>query len=265
MEIREYARPADLDEAYAVLTKRKTNRIVAGCTYLKRTRLILGTAVDLTDCHLDYIEEREDCIAIGAMTCLRDIETSELLKAWYDEALTRAVEHLIGIQLRNAITIGGHVASRFGFSDIIPTLMALNASVKFHNGGVKPLSDFMAEVKPAKDILVEIQLPKIKTKAYIGMMRKSYSDYSIFCLAVAKAEDKWTIAGGVFPGRAKLADSVMAEMNSRQITAADAGLLAEKVTENFSFSSNYRGTAEYREELCRIFTRRGIEELSHAD
>lgn len=265
MEIREYLRPADLDEAYAVLTKRKINRIVAGCTYLKRTRFIIGTAIDLSDCHLDYIEEREDCIAIGAMTCLRDIETSDLLKTWYDEALTRATEHLIGVQLRNAITIGGHVASRFGFSDIIPTLVALNANVKFHNSGIKRLADYLVEKKPAKDILVEIQLPKVKTKAYVGMMRKSYNDYSIFCLTTAKADGKWTVAGGVFPGRARLAVETMADMNSREISVDEAAALGDRIAREFRFGSNYRGTAAYRRELCRTFAKRAIEELIDAD
>ena len=265
MQIREYVRPADLDEAYALLTKRKNNYVIGGCTFLKRTRLMIGTAIDLGACGLDYIEEREDGVAIGASTCLRDIETSPLLKERYDEALTRAVEHLIGVQLRNAITIGGHVASRFGFSDIIPTLMALGAVLKFHNSGEIPLAEYMTLKKPFRDILVEIRLPKAGARAVVQMMRKSYNDYSIFCLSAARTEGVWTIAAGVFPGPARLASEVMADMNGRRITAADAPALADRIAGSFTFGSNYRGAAEYRRELCRVFARRAVEELADAD
>ena len=33
MQIREYQKPATLDEAYALLVKGKTNRILGGCTF----------------------------------------------------------------------------------------------------------------------------------------------------------------------------------------------------------------------------------------
>lgn len=262
MQIREYARPATLDEAYALLTKGRNNRILGGCTFLKRTNLKIGTAIDLVDCGLSYIREGEDAIAIGAYTSLREIETSQVLAREFGTMLKEPLEHLIGVQLRNAITIGAHVASRFGFSDIIPTLLALNASVRFYHGGVKPLWSYMQEEVPEKDILVEILLPREGRRGKVQMMRLSYNDYSIFCLAMSRAGENWIVAAGVFPGRARLAERTMEEMNNRHVTKGDASPLAECITAEYRFGNNYRGSAEYRRELCRVFARRGIEELA---
>lgn len=262
MQIREYVKPAGLEEAYALLTKGKTNRVLGGCTFLKRTNVKIGTAIDLADCGLDYIRETETEVAVGAYTSLRTVETSQVLEREFGPVLREAAEHLIGVQLRNAITIGAHVASRFGFSDIIPTLMALNAKVRFYHGGVRPLWSYMLEEKPEKDILVEILLPREGRRAKVQMARLSYSDYSIFCLAMSRAGTDWIVSAGVFPGRARLAAEAMAEMNGRTVSAGEAGALAEKIAAGYRFGSNYRGSAEYRRELCRVFARRGIEELA---
>lgn len=262
MQIREYRKPATLEEAYALLTKGKTNRILGGCTFLKRTNVKIGTAIDLADCGLSYIRETANTVAIGAYTSLRQIETSEVLLREFGTVLREPLEHLIGVQLRNAITIGAHVASRFGFSDIIPTLLALNASVRFYHGGVKSLWDYMREDVPEKDILVEVLLPKEGRRAKVQMMRLSYNDYSVFCLAMSRAGENWIVSAGVFPGRAKLAERTMAEMNAGHVTGADASVLAEHIASEYHFGSNYRGTAEYRKELCRVFARRAIEELA---
>ena len=209
MQIREYQKPATLDEAYALLVKGKTNRILGGCTFLKRTNVKIGTAIDLSACGLDYIRETEEAVMIGAYTSLRDIETSAVILENFGPALREVLEHLIGVQLRNVITIGAHVASRFGFSDIIPTLLAMNASLRFYRGGVKSLWAYMNEDAPERDILLEIVLPKEGRRTKVQMMRLSYNDYSIFCLAASRVKENWIIAAGVFPGRAKLAEKTM--------------------------------------------------------
>lgn len=261
MLIREYARPETLEEAYDLLMKRKTNRIIGGCTFLNRTHLNIATAIDLQRCNIGYIHEQDEVIAIGAYTSLREIETSEVISYWYGTALREVLEHLIGVQLRNAITIGAHVASRFGFSDIIPTLLALKARARFFHRGILSLQDYLAERKPERDILVEILLPKEHIRCRVQSMRKSFNDYSAFCLAISRAETGWTIAGGIFPGRAKLALETMREMNGRPVKLKDVPEIAEKLLEEFSFGTNYRASAEYRRELCGVFARRGIEAL----
>ena len=266
VEIREYVKATDLDSAYALLQKSKTNLILGGCTFLKRTRKRVGTAIDLKDCGLSYIRETDTQVEIGAYTSLRELETSPLILERFGNAFQQAVEHLIGVQLRDAITIGGHVYSRFGFSDIIPTLLALNARIRFYHEGEKSLWEYLQQEKRSRDILVEIILPKEGRRSVVQMMRSSYNDYSIFCLAVSRSEaGNWIVAGGVFPGRAKLALETMEEMNRSAVTRDQAQKLAQKIADGFTFGDNYRGSGAYRKQLCRVFARRAIEELANED
>ena len=204
-------------------------------------------------------------VMIGAYTSLRDIETSAVILENFGPALREVLEHLIGVQLRNVITIGAHVASRFGFSDIIPTLLAMNASLRFYRGGVKSLWAYMNEDVPERDILLEIVLPKEGRRTKVQMMRLSYNDYSIFCLAASRVKENWIIAAGVFPGRAKLAEKTMSEMRDTPVTRGRAAELARRITAEYRFGTNYRGTAEYRRTLCEVFARRAIEELADED
>jgi len=263
MEIREYRKAASLEEAYELLGKSRQNRIIAGCTFLHRTRLKINIAIDLSDCGLSYIRETEQEMLIGAYTCLRDMETSELLCREFGDVFTEVLKHLIGIQLRSHITIGAHVYSRYGFSDLIPVLLSLGARVRLYRCGEMSLKDFMnAEPITIKgDILTEIVLPKEGRKAKGQMMRNSYNDYSIFCLAVSRADDDWIIAAGAHPGRAALAERTMERLKGAELTTDAISAFVQEIPREFRFGSTFRASAEYQSELCSIFARRALEEL----
>ena len=66
MTIREYARPATLEEAWQ-LNQKKPNRVLGGMLWLKMEKINVGTAIDLSALGLDTIEETDTEILIGAM------------------------------------------------------------------------------------------------------------------------------------------------------------------------------------------------------
>ena len=66
MTIREYARPATLEEAWQ-LNQKKPNRVLGGMLWLKMEKINVGTAIDLSALGLDTIEETDTEIIIGAM------------------------------------------------------------------------------------------------------------------------------------------------------------------------------------------------------
>jgi CO/xanthine dehydrogenase FAD-binding subunit len=265
MNIKEYKKAVSLKEAYDLLNLAQSNKIIAGCTFLKNTRMQIDTAIDLSACGLDYIRETDTDVHIGAYTCLRAIETSPIVAREFGNALNEVFKHLIGTQLRSHITIGAHVYSRFGFSDIIPTLLVLNASVKLYRGGTMSLKDFLqADIADiSKDILVEVILPKEGRIAKVQMMRNSFNDYSVVCLAVSRNENnEWLIAAGARPGKATLAASAAEKLTKIGTDSLDIAGMADEIVEEFTFGSNFRGTAAYRKELCRTFARRALKELS---
>jgi CO/xanthine dehydrogenase FAD-binding subunit len=270
VEIKEYRRAASLEEAHELLQKSRRNRLLGGCTFLRHSRLSIQTAVDLIDLDLRYIRETDEAVLIGAYTSLRDMETSEILQKEFNGVFTELLKHFIGVQLRSHITIGAHVYSRFGFSDIIPVLMAMNARVRLYRSGEMPLRDFMKihwqNIKA--DILTELILPKENRRIGFRMMRTSYNDYSLLCLAVSRNADDWIISAGARPGRAVLAEKAMARLADPALTsnlsAGDAALLADfaaGIAGEFEFNTNMRAGGEYRRELCAAFARRIIGEL----
>jgi CO/xanthine dehydrogenase FAD-binding subunit len=270
MEIKEYRRAASLEEAAELLQKSRRNRLLGGCTFLRRTRLSIQTGIDLIDLDLRYIRETAEDLRIGAYTSLRDMETSGILKKEYGDFFVKLLEHFVGVQLRSHITIGAHVYSRFGFSDIIPALLALNARLRLFRGGEMSLWDFMrAPCKSIRaDILTELILPKEGRKAAVSMMRTSYNDYSLLCLAASCSGSGWIISAGARPGQAILAEKAMARLAEAAFAetirsgdrAALAGFAAE-TAEECNLGSNMRASAEYRKELCAVFARRIITEL----
>ena len=54
--IREYARPATLEEAWQ-LNQKRPNRVLGGMLWLKMEKISVGTAIDLSALGLDTIEE----------------------------------------------------------------------------------------------------------------------------------------------------------------------------------------------------------------
>ena len=263
MNIKEYAAPATLEEAYELLTSKKTNRLIGGTTFLSQTKAKINTAIDLSNCGLDYINDGPDSVRIGAYTTFRTIETSPVIREYFGTMFSDVLEHLIGVQLRNMITIGGHVASRFGFSDVIPVLMSLDARVVFYHAGEISLEDYMKQAKKNRDILTEIIIPKEERKGVVQMMRRAYSDYSIFCMAVTKnPQNDWRIAAGVLPGKARMVTKAMKMAEGKLPDKKEALQIAEEAVKELPFGDNLRGSAEYRKMLCEAFLKQAFEELT---
>ena len=122
--IREYARPATLEEAWQ-LNQKRPNRVLGGMLWLKMEKISVGTAIDLSALGLDTIEETDTEFAIGARATLRSLETHAALNAATNGAMREAVRHIVGVQFRNCATVGGSVYGRFGFSDVLTLLLAL--------------------------------------------------------------------------------------------------------------------------------------------
>ena len=129
MTIQNYVRAQSLQQAYD-LCQNLRNRIVAGMLWLRQTGGSVNTAVDLCDLGLDTIEETDDAFVIGAMTPLRKLELHPGFAAYTGGAAAKALGDIVGVQFRNLATVGGSVYGRFGFSDVLTLLLALDTEVE---------------------------------------------------------------------------------------------------------------------------------------
>ena len=120
--LREYRVAQRLDQADECLHTDKGNVILGGMG-----RKNYHTGIDLSQLGLNGITETADEIEIACMTTLRQIETSPRLEGCFGRILADSVSPIVGVQFRNAATIGGSVFSLFSFSDIITALLAENS------------------------------------------------------------------------------------------------------------------------------------------
>ena len=256
--VRELLQPETIEEAYEALVAGADNAVLAGCAYLRLGYKKIGIGVDLSRLGLAFVTETPDEIEIGSMTTLRMLETDETLRHHFDGILSSSVRHIVGVQFRNAATLGAPVFSRYGFSDPLTALLALDASVELHKGGRMSLDDYLR--KPyEKDILTRIILKKADMNASFQGFRNAAGDYSIVNVAVSCLKGQWRIAAGARPMVAQIADKTSAVMSNSSITAEEAGIMASG---ELSFGANTRASAAYRQALCKTLAARAIREVS---
>ena len=255
----QYVVASSLDEAYALNQKPRAT-VLGGCGWLKMGRRAIGMAIDLSALGLDRIEEFDDRFELGAMVTLRQIETSEALAAAFGPCLRESVRHIVGVQFRNCATIGGSIWGRFGFSDPLTCLTALGASVRLHHAGLVPLSEFI-RMDYDRDLLVAVVLPKAGQRAVYLTHRATQTDFPVLAAAVCRrADGTYCAAVGARPQRAALVEDTEGLL-AGGVTDASARAFADFTAGRLTFSSNLRGSAEFRRHLCRVLVRRAAIQL----
>lgn len=252
---------SSLEEAYSELLKNKKNIILGGTSYLRMGNTPWNTAIDLSNLELNYILDQGDFISIGAMTNFRQLETNSLLNRYFGDIFNTALKDIIGVQFRTNVTVGATVFSKYGFSDLIPVLLALDSKVKLFNGGIISLEEFLAEKNMRRDILVEILIPKRECKTSFQCVRKSKTDYSIINLAICNFDNYISIAVGSRPGKAILARKTMDIFNQSENIEKEIVNAMKHIGEEIPLDSNMRGSKSYRELLLTALLRKGIQEV----
>lgn len=256
-----YVLPETVEEAYEQLQSKKSARLIGGGCFIRLGDKKIGLAIDLSNSGLDYINDLEDEIEIGAMTSLRSFETSKLLKEYFGNIIEDSVKHIIGVQLRNIATIGATTFSKYGFSDPITALLALDADIYLHKGGRISLEEFLNEDGLRKDILEKVIIKKNISGASFQTIRNSAVDYAVLSLAVAKINDKYRISVGARPQTATLAFEAMKYLNNNEVNEENISKACDMVSEELHFGTNNRGSSEYRREISKVLTKRAIMEV----
>lgn len=263
MQIDQCIRPSTLNEAAQLLSE-PGSLVLGGGAWTRLTSKKVPLALELSRLGLDSIDEKENEITLGAMTTLRQIETSALLKDLFGGIIPGAVEHIVGVQMRNIITLGGNLFGRYGFSDLITALLVLPAEVLVFGEDPVPLKEWILR-KPSEKVLVTgLRLRKDKTRAAYQGIRISKTDFSILNAAAScSPEGEYTIAVGARPAAARLCPRAAALLKGKsQIAEDDLKAAAEKAAEEVSFKSDIRGSGEYRRKVAPVLVRRALQEVT---
>lgn len=263
MKIKNYHVAKSIEDAYEVLNKDASNLIIAGGAWLKLSNKVVEMAVDLSNCGLGEITETAETFEIGAMVTLRQIEKNEGLLNHFSGIFNQGVAGVMGVAIRNLATIGGSVAGRYSFSDILTPLLGFKTEVVFHKKGTMSLEDFLVLRGKDQDILTKIIIQKEQGVGYNYKMKKTGLDFAVVNVAITKSDEQIKIAVGARPSISILAVESMKFINAQaNITDEVIEETAKKVVDELKFGTNSRGSQEYREQLAYVYVKRGLKEVT---
>lgn len=252
--------PRSLAEASELLTKFPDITVLGGCGFLKMGNRKIATALDLSLCNLHEISETEQYIELGAMVTLRDVEVNPTLNRSFDAVLPKAVAHILGVQFRRCATIGASVYSKYGFSDILPALLALDTEVELLRSGRMSLVDFLT-TPISRDVLINLRIKKDNRRAAYQNLRNAGADFPILNAAVSQHGKQWTVIVGARPARAEIAVQASRLLSDMPADSIDIDKAAATAATELTFGSNNKASADYRRAMCQVLVKRAIEEV----
>jgi carbon-monoxide dehydrogenase medium subunit len=281
----DYLEPETIEETLVMLNKYdKRSKIIAGGTDLilqiRQKAIKPEYVIDITRIPgLDYITfDDQKRLRLGALTTIRALETSvELQKRC--PIISQAASQLGSVAIRNVATLGGNLCNALPSAETAQVLVALSAQLRIIGPGGErtlPLEEFFTGVgetvlKP-NELLLEILVPKIAPQTsgmYIKHSARGAIDLAIVNIAVVMTmepdkrvcKDVKIVLGAVAPTplRAKKAENML---RGKKI---DEGLIdhAAQVASDEARPrvGSIRGSFEYKKEMVRVLTGRGIREV----
>ena len=223
-----FHRPETIDAAIAFARDHgEAARFIAGGTDLiiqiNRRRLAPRHLISLAGLGLDTIAETETGYVIGAMATHDAVVTYPGFQKQLI-ALTQASAVIGGRQVRNIATVGGNIVNASPAADLVPVLLALEATVELRgSAGVRslPLDRFLVERgrtdRRPDEILTAVRFdkpPAASATSFLKAGRRKAMEISVICVA----------AHLVHNGRARIAIGAAA---SRTVRVPEAEALVE--------------------------------------
>jgi carbon-monoxide dehydrogenase medium subunit len=273
----EYLAPDSLDEAISLLAERGDDAKVmaGGQSLIPLMKLRVVAADPIVDLNripgLDALAEEDGELRIGALVRHRACERSDLLGGRY--RLLRDTARLVADPLvRNRGTVCGSLAHADPQGDWGSSMLAARATVVAAGSDGErsiPIDDFLTgpfttSLAPG-EIVTEVRIPDPGARAggtYLKLERK-VGDFATAAVAVQVALDNGSVSEvgigltgvGATNIRAAAAEDALRGSEPTDEAIQEAGRLAAEAAEP---SSDMRGTAEYKRNLIRVFTERGL-------
>jgi aerobic carbon-monoxide dehydrogenase medium subunit len=246
--------------------------LAGGHSLLPLMRLRLAAPSALVDLgrigELSYVRDGGDHVAIGALTTHEDVHLNDLLRR-ENPLVAHAAGEVGDPQVRHRGTIGGSISHGDPASDLPTVMVALDATLVVRGpGGERTVGagdffkSFFITDLGQQEILTEVRVPKLAGAGWsYQKFHTRAQDWAIVGVAAVAAGGN---GGG---GRAAVALTNMGEtpVRARAVEEALAGgadpaAAAEQALEGTSPPSDALASAEYRNHLARVLTRRALEE-----
>ena len=189
----QYCAPYMLDEALALLDQNSedTKVLAGGQSFVPLLNMRLASPTYIVDINhiaeLQYIEQEDGYLAIGATVRQRQVERSALVQDKHP-LLIEVVKHIGHMQIRNRGTVVGSVAHADPAAELPALLTCLNGEVlaqSIHGERVIKAEEFftgyLSTALEPGEMLTEVRFPLIEPKAgwaFLEFARRS-GDYAL--------------------------------------------------------------------------------------
>ena len=273
----EYHAPASIEEALALLERYEGEAkiLAGGQSLIPVMKLRVAAPSALVDINripgLDGLADEGGQLRIGALVRHRTCERSELLRGRYG-TLGATAPQVSDPIVRNLGTVCGSVAHADPQGDWASALLATGAEIVVQSSGGSRtipigefvLGPFMTVLDPA-ELITEVRVPDPGERAggtYLKLERK-VGDFATAGVAVHVSLDNGTI------GRAGIALTGVGPTNIEATAAEESLAGAEPTDEAFAAAAalaaeaadpigDHRGSADYKRNVVRVFTERGL-------
>lgn len=265
----DYHRAESVDHAVELLGELGDDAklLAGGHSLLPMMKLRLAVPAALVDVgrldELSYIRDAGDHIAIGALTCHHDLETSALLAEQCP--LVSGVAAVVGDpQVRHCGTLGGSLAHADPASDLPAAVLALGGTLVARGPSGEreiPAADFFTgffeSALAADELLTEVRVPKTPGArwSYQKFNRRA-QDWAI--VGVMAVNNGHTGVGLVNMDSVPLRATGVEEALAGGASVADA---AARAADGTSPTDDLNADADYRRHLAQVLTRRALEEV----
>ncbi len=210
-------------------------------------------------------------LRIGAMTPLSALEHSPEV-ARHAPVIVRTMRRLSNVRVRNVATVGGALAHGDPHMDLPPVLIALGASVSISGTSgdrTMPVEELLTgyyETALAKNELITELLIPVQGAAravYFKVTAGAVDDWPALGIAVAVQVDNATVksarivVGAATPKATRLhaAEEVLSGSGGNDATLDK---VAEAAVGEADVFADIRGSAAYKRELLRVYTKRAV-------
>ncbi len=265
INLKEYSKPESLEQAWKIHRENPKTSIFStgGLSTSLREDHTTQYLIDLKGLLPDKLVQTSQSYEIGAQ-----MSVNELIASMGNHAIVSCLKRVGTNQIRNMSTLGGSIAQRYGWSDILTALVAYKSELKvFGDKGEKSVSieDYLASKD--RPIVVSIIIDKKHNRgAFQNISRTDYdvSQFNMFMCACVE-DDKIKEAGiayGARPSWAKRLKNAEEAIQGKSLqeVQSDPSALFETVS-SANLSNGFGLSEDYRRDLLSVFLKRALGEI----
>ena len=283
MKYVDYERPTNLKAALEILQNNgETTKILAGGTdILTKLRIrreqpdLLLDSKEIPELNeLSYNPDSGLTVG-GAVPFYKLYAHADVIK--YYQSIVDSTKIIGGIPIQGRATLGGNLCNAAPSADAIPTLIVLGATATIHSlndSREVPICEFCtgpgSTILNTNEIVVSINIPSPKQNSgahYMRFIPRNEMDIAVVGVGTSvelsddgsKFKDAQVSLASVAPTPLHVT-SITDYLSGKEINDENiekAGELAKDATKPIS---DMRGTAEYRQHLCTVLTKRSLKQ-----